>query len=44
MGSMIVWTCVGIFLGWVVIPQPAWAALVWNKAKTTVSGWFNKEA
>ena len=34
---------VGIFLGWVVIPQPVWAATVYNKIKSTIKGVFNKE-
>ena len=44
MGTIILWTCLGIFLGWVVIPQPAWAATVLDKIKawiTEVQLWFS---
>ena len=34
---------VGIFLGWVVIPQPMWAQAVYDKIKTVVKGWFSKD-
>ena len=39
MGTIIFWTCIGIFLGWVVVPQPAWAANVWGK----ITGLFSKK-
>lgn len=30
------WVCVGLVLGWFVLPQPAWAKAAWDKVK----GWF----
>jgi len=41
--NFLVTLAIGIFLGWVVIPQPAWAQSVYDKITTTVKGWFNKE-
>lgn len=28
---------IGIFLGWVAVPQPSWAQKVWNKIVEAVS-------
>jgi len=36
------WLAVGVFLGWVVIPQPAWAAGVYSKIIAFVKSKFTK--